>query len=361
MTLLDRYRERRYDPSGAHFAPRRTWRGKLAVALPFAAALVLLVSFALASANSGVKQQAAFAPAAGVGYKSLLVPSGAIDASAGRARHAHGGRVQQQPIVMAGNGAAAREQQALSGGRSTGAAARRSHSAAPNQPTRSHPSYRTDARGYRIAPARDAAMVPTTTWLAHLEHSKRGYPSKDAFQSDRKVPGTWYGYPSILPVIDATAQRLHVRLAQRPDESTSWITRSGVVMSRTHWAILVDISQHWLYVFRNGVQTESYPVGTGARGTPTPTGTYFLAFHAPPNGPGYGSVMLETSAHSRVISHFEGGNDAIIAIHGPISSQSDAEIGNHGAAISNGCIRMHDRDLNQVKHVPDGAPVILTD
>ena len=77
------------------------------------------------------------------------------------------------------------------------------------------------------------------------------------------------------------------------------------------------------------------------------------------NGPGYGSVMLETSAHSRAIEHFEGGDDAIIAIHGSIFS--DSEIGDHGAAISNGCIRMHEWDLRQVAHVADGSPVLLVD
>jgi lipoprotein-anchoring transpeptidase ErfK/SrfK len=56
---------------------------------------------------------------------------------------------------------------------------------------------------------------------------------------------------------------------------------------------------------------------------------------------------------------FDGGDDAIIAIHGPIGS--DALIGNHGAAISNGCIRMHLGDLAKVvRHVPDGTPVIVT-
>ena len=214
------------------------------------------------------------------------------------------------------------------------------------------------AESYRIATESDLAMVPSRQVVAHLEHSTPGYPSRDALQKNRTVPGSWYGYPSILPVIAHTRDRLKVRLAQRPDEATTWISRASAVLTVTHWAILVNITQHWLYVFHDGIQQASFPVGNGASSTPTPTGTYFVAFHAPPNGPGYGSVMIETSAHSRVFSHFEGGNDAIIAIHGPVGS--DAQIGNNGAAISNGCIRMHDWDLNQVRHVPNGAPVILT-
>ncbi|MGN6475429.1 MAG: L,D-transpeptidase [Mycobacteriales bacterium] len=343
MTPLDRYRERRNDPYRGYYGSRRAWTTRLGIGLPLVLSLVIVLNLVVAAERTGVAKARDLGRSADLGYQALLVPSAvAPKFVVPGAQQANGGRSRS---VMAARGA---------GSTATGPS-RAGHAYG------SRVSYRTDANGYRVAPARDVAMVPTTTWLAHLEHSKRGYPSANALQSNRKVPGSWYGYPSILPVIDATQDRMRVRLAQRPDESTSWITRSGVVMSRTHWAILVNISQHWLYVFKNGIEQASYPVGTGARGTPTPTGSYFLAFHAPPNGPGYGSQMLETSAHSKVIAHFEGGNDAIIAIHGPISYQSDREIGNHGAAISNGCIRMHDRDLNHVKHVPNGAPIILTD
>jgi lipoprotein-anchoring transpeptidase ErfK/SrfK len=144
-----------------------------------------------------------------------------------------------------------------------------------------------------------------------------------------RVPGGWYGRTSVLPVVSRTRSRLQVRPARR------------------------------LYLFRNGQQLSSYPVGVGVPATPTPTGSYFLAFHAPPNGPGYGPVMLETSAHSTAFTTFEGGNDAIIAIHGPIDSYSDSRIGTVGAALSNGCIRMHNSDLVKVARAPDGTPIVL--
>jgi lipoprotein-anchoring transpeptidase ErfK/SrfK len=360
MTLLDRYRAYRADPY-RHYGSRSRWGVRAATAAPLLVVLVIVANVAVLAMKPGVKQDKSLDHVAGLSYRALLVPSQVapkFPLPGGQASRSNNHSAQRS---LSGSDASATQTgRAASTGATSGNAAALPHAA--NRSTRSHPSYRTDANGYRVAPSRDAALVPTTTWLAHLEHSKRGYPGRNALQSDRKVPGSWYGYPSILPVLNSTADRMQVRLAQRPDESTTWITRSAVVMTRTHYAIVVDISQHWLYVFRYGVEQASYPVGTGARGTPTPTGSYFLAFHAPPNsGADYGSVMLETSAHSRVISHFEGGNDAIIAIHGPISSQSDAEIGNHGAAISNGCIRMHNRDLNQVKHVPNGTPIILTD
>ena len=44
------------------------------------------------------------------------------------------------------------------------------------------------------------------------------------------------------------------------------------------------------------------------------------------------------------------------AIHGPITSYDDSLIGTTGAAISNGCIRLHDADLAQLSMIPPARP-----
>jgi lipoprotein-anchoring transpeptidase ErfK/SrfK len=212
---------------------------------------------------------------------------------------------------------------------------------------------------HRTASAHDIALAPKTQLIANLPHSTKGYPGRNSLVSNRQVPGSWYGHRSALPVIAATPDRLKVRLAQRPNGSTTWIDRDKAVLRVTHWAVVIDLSRHFLYAFYNGAQQYGFPVGTGTVQTPTPTGQFFVAFHAASNGPGYGPVNIATSGHSNVFQSFDGGDDAIIAIHGPIGS--DAVIGNHGAAISNGCIRMHLPDLAQlIRHVPDGAPVVVT-
>lgn len=302
---------------------RRHWQRRIAAVLPVVAVGVLVFSLVVAAGGSGATSATNAAPRTSLA--SLLLPG-----SAGSPQLLDG--IRHNAAVPAG--ASAQHQPAVS---RTGKHSERS----------------------TVAPEEDLALIPTRQVVAHLEHSTKGYPYPNALAPDRKVPGTWYGYPSVLPVVAETKDRLKVRLAQRPNETTTWIKRDAAVLTVTHWAILVDTSQHRLYVFHNGIQESSFPVGNGASRTPTPTGTYFVAFHAPPNGPGYGSVMLETSAHSNVYRTFEGGNDAIIAIHGPVGS--DAQIGTRGAAISNGCIRMHNWDLKQVRHVPNGAPVLLTD
>jgi lipoprotein-anchoring transpeptidase ErfK/SrfK len=173
------------------------------------------------------------------------------------------------------------------------------------------------------------------------------------------VPKQWHHQTTMMPATAASKTRVRVRLARRPDESQAWVRFRAVRISVTTFSLVLDLSERRLYKFKAGRQVGSYPVGIGRPATPTPTGSYFIAFHASPNGPGYGQAMLETSAHSKVIKTFEGGNDAIIAIHGPITAASDAAIGTDGTRISNGCIRMHDRQLRKLIWVPDGTPLAI--
>jgi len=76
-----------------------------------------------------------------------------------------------------------------------------------------------------------------------------------------------------------------------------------------------------------------------------------------PGPHGYGPLVLDLAAHSEAIQSWEGSGDAIIALHGPISAGSDAQIGDTGTRISNGCIRMHEADQLKFTGVPTGTPV----
>jgi lipoprotein-anchoring transpeptidase ErfK/SrfK len=67
--------------------------------------------------------------------------------------------------------------------------------------------------------------------------------------------------------------------------------------------------------------------------------------------------VLVTSDHSDTITDWENSGDAVIGIHGPIMSYDDSLIGTTGAAISHGCIRLHDADLAQLSIVPAGTPI----
>ena len=201
-----------------------------------------------------------------------------------------------------------------------------------------------------------ADSVPAGTLVATTHGDIPGYPTPGA-PSDTTVPGSWFGYPSILPVISTEPGWLDVRLAQRPNGSTVWVRQSDVTLGSTPYDIVVNLATMRLDVYDGGAPILDFPAGIGAPDDPTPTGNYFVTMQYPPPSPGYGPFVLVTSDHSDSISDWENSGDAIIAIHGPIDSYDDALIGTTGAAISHGCIRLHDADLAQLAMIPAGTPI----
>ena len=203
-----------------------------------------------------------------------------------------------------------------------------------------------------------ATPPPGTTLVASTHGAIPGYASPDA-ASDMTVPASFFGYPSVMPVIASQPGWLEVRLAQRPNGSTTWVQQSDVTLSDTPYEIVVNLTTMHLVVYRDGRAVLDFPAGIGAPGTPTPLGQYFVFATVPPPNASYGPFVLATSDHSDTISDWENSGDAIIGIHGPITSYDDSLIGNTGAAISNGCIRLHDADLAQLAVIPPGTPVVI--
>ena len=199
--------------------------------------------------------------------------------------------------------------------------------------------------------------VPADTLVAATNGDIPGFQYAGDATPSMTVPGSWYGYPSVLPVIGSLPGWLEVRLAQRPNGSTVWVHQSDVTLSNTPYAIVIDLATEHLYVYDNGAEVLDFPAGVGAPNDPTPTGQYFMPMIYPSPGPGYGPFVLVTSDHSDTITDWENSGDAIIGIHGPIDSGADAEIGTTGAAISHGCIRLHDADLAQLSVIPAGTPI----
>jgi hypothetical protein len=201
-----------------------------------------------------------------------------------------------------------------------------------------------------------ALSVPRPTLVATTKGATPGSAEPGA-PPDTTVPASWYGYPSILPVIAQSAGWLEVRLAQRPNGSTAWVPAGDVTLSTTPYRLVLDLSSEHLAVYDDGHEIFDFPAGIGTPQDPTVTGEYFITMTVPPPDPGYGPFVLVTSAHSDAITDWEGSGDAIIAIHGPIDAYDDALIGTTGAAISHGCIRLHDSDLAQLAVIPPGTPL----
>jgi hypothetical protein len=200
-----------------------------------------------------------------------------------------------------------------------------------------------------------APVVPASTVLAAPNGTIPAFSAPGGPRAG--MIGPWYGYSLTLPVVTEQPGWFEVRLPQRPNGSTAWVRSGDVAVSSTPYRIIVKLSTFELIVYRAGARILAFPIGIGVPATPTVTGNYFMTVRVPPPSPGYGPFVLSTSAHSEAIRSWEGAGDAIIAIHGPITSSADSRIGATGVRISNGCIRLHDSDLAQLSIIPAGTPI----
>ncbi len=212
----------------------------------------------------------------------------------------------------------------------------------------------------KAAAADSVALTPPpgTTLTATPWGPIPGYPAPGA-PSNRTVPGSYYGYPSILPVIATQPGWLEVRLAQRPNGSTTWVRQGYVTTGVTPYSIVVNLTTMRLSVYDDGIEVLDFPAGIGAPDDPTPPGQYFVFATVPPPDSSYGPFVLATTDHSDTIVDWENSGDALIGIHGPITSFDDSLIGTTGAAISHGCIRLHDADLSKLAVIPPGTPLTI--
>ncbi|WP_241842303.1 L,D-transpeptidase [Pseudofrankia sp. BMG5.36] len=207
--------------------------------------------------------------------------------------------------------------------------------------------------------AADGATVPPdVTVIAQLSHDVPRFTAPDEGARDGVVPGSWRGAPSALPLIDSRPGWLRVRVAQRPNFSTAWIRATDARLVSSSYRIAIDVQAKRLRLFDHGKVTLDAPAGVGTPDDPTPTGEFFLALFAPPPGPGYGDFILVTSAHSTSITDWDSSGDAIVGVHGPLGA--DAEIGDSGAQVSHGCVRLHLSDLAPLRAVPAGSPITIS-
>ena len=171
-------------------------------------------------------------------------------------------------------------------------------------------------------------QVPVTTLLA----AARGeIPTFDAPGGQRiGTAGFFYGYPMTMPVLEQQGGWLRVRLPERPNGSTAWVRNTDVTTSQTPYRLVLRRSHTKLMIYKAGVPIASIPVGVGKASTPTPLGSFFVTVNEGEGPPGYGPVVLDTSAHSEAIRSWDGSGDAIIAIHGPISAKLRRPDRHHG-------------------------------
>jgi lipoprotein-anchoring transpeptidase ErfK/SrfK len=160
--------------------------------------------------------------------------------------------------------------------------------------------------------------------------------------------------PQVFLVQDRGADGgVQVLLPIRPNGSTGWVRSSDVTLAPTSYRVRVELGAHRITVTDAGAVVYEGPVASGAAGTPTPTGSYYLRvrLRAPDPDTAYGPYAYGLSSHSDALETFSGG-DAEIGIHG----NDDASV--LGTSITHGCIRMDNAAITDLaRKLPLGTPV----
>jgi lipoprotein-anchoring transpeptidase ErfK/SrfK len=141
-----------------------------------------------------------------------------------------------------------------------------------------------------------------------------------------------------------------VSIPGRPNGRTGWVPAASVRIAPVdRWLIVFRSERRFEFVLRGRV-VRSGPVAIGTQGTPTPLGLFYVqAKYVPTGDPILGAYAFETSGYSR-LSDWPGGG--IVGVHG---TNTPSLI---GQAVSHGCIRLYNRDIQYLRTVVHlGTPV----
>ncbi len=136
-----------------------------------------------------------------------------------------------------------------------------------------------------------------------------------------------HGLPAaVVRVVEAPIHDLVAAAPRRPD---------GDLL------VVVDVTRQRAILYAGGRPLREYPVGIGKARTPTPIGEWKVAYKSRNWGGGFGTRWLGLNVPS-----------GIYGLHGTNKPWSV------GGAFSGGCIRMHNRDVEDLyDRVPQGTPV----
>jgi lipoprotein-anchoring transpeptidase ErfK/SrfK len=128
----------------------------------------------------------------------------------------------------------------------------------------------------------------------------------------------------------------------------------GLARHTTNVQVRVDLSEHRITVEKAGRVLFGMPAATGAAGSPTPTGEYFVTDRIPFAGGSLGTFAFGISGiQPNLPTGWSGGNQ--LAIHGTNAPSSI------GRSASAGCLRVSERSLDRLMPLLQlGTPVLVT-
>jgi lipoprotein-anchoring transpeptidase ErfK/SrfK len=172
------------------------------------------------------------------------------------------------------------------------------------------------------------------------------------------IPATsrYYGTRTVAWIQEISADGRFGRLAvpYEAGERAGWVPLRGLAVQRTSVTVYVSRARHRVEVRRRGHLAFSVPAATGAPGSPTPRGRYFVTDRvAFPAGGYLGSFAFGLSGiQPRLPAGWSGGDQ--LAIHG---TDDAASIGRSSSA---GCVRVSEGALDRLRPLLNlGTPVIV--
>ena len=187
------------------------------------------------------------------------------------------------------------------------------------------------------------------------------YDSPSASTPSKTLPNPWLlndeadkPIPQVFLVESQRADGwVKVLLAERPNGSSGWVHAGDVQLTPNPYKLKISLGDHKISVFQGTNSTYEGPVAIGAADTPTPPGTYYtrVLIQAPDPNTVYGPFAYGLSAHSDVLTEFNGG-DAEVGVHG----NNDPSV--LGKSVTHGCVRMDNDEIVKLSKVlPLGTPV----
>lgn len=207
------------------------------------------------------------------------------------------------------------------------------------------------------AGVRLAAMLPATS---PERAGSPAIPTLDApVRGRRATPTGWefdnptsFGSPLTFVVTEDHGEWLRVEMPIRPNGTDGWIRAADVSRSVIDTHVDIDLGDRMLRAYAGDTLLVESPVVVGTDRTPTPTGRLYVTdFDEKYRGSAYGPWILALSGYSQAMDSFSGGVP-VIAMHGTNRPELV------GQARSNGCIRMPDDVIEQLRdRLPLGTPV----
>jgi lipoprotein-anchoring transpeptidase ErfK/SrfK len=200
--------------------------------------------------------------------------------------------------------------------------------------------------------------ITTTRWAhAYTRAKVRHRPTRSARSFRRLHLLTEDDFPEVYVVLSTWRRHggitwAKIRIPGRPNGRTGWVARSALGDLRlVRTLIVVDRRKLRLTLLRSGRRVFSARVGIGKRGTPTPSGRFWVREKFRVQGsPVYGTHAIGTSAYAPTLSDWPGGG--VVGLHG--TNQPGLIPGRP----SHGCIRLRNADIGRLyRLVPRGTPI----